>query len=180
MKKYIIYILVMFLSYSCGITESTRKAMDLAFSSTIVTQKAMSKILVETTMSIFQKDSLEPNMPIYIHFLKASFTNESYSFELEIDSVKAIWINDTTMLFNKVVIVEDTIVYNQVAIPQYNSYLGADTLLVTVICKYLPNIDFATIEDNLKCLTADYIIQKQIITIKDEFKRCAVNTSEYN
>jgi hypothetical protein len=178
MRKLVTYSLVIFLLYSCGITEHTRKAIDVAFSSTVTTQKAMTKFLVESTTSIYQNDSIETGMPIYIHLLKASFVSKLDSFELEIDSIKATWNNDTEMTFNKVAIVGDSVIYDEVVIPYYNSYLGKDTLKVRIICEYLPNMNIETEIVNFKCLTANYIIKEQIIGIKDEFKRCYASTSK--
>jgi len=178
MRNLVTHSLVIFLLYSCGITERSRKAIDVAFSSTVTTQKAMTKFLVESTASIYQNNSLETDMPIYIHLLKASFVSKLDSFELEIDSIKATWNNDTEMTFNKVAIVGDSVICDEVVIPYYNSYLGKDTLKVRVICQYLPSMNLETTIVSFKCLTANYIIKEQIIAIKDEFKRCVASTSK--
>jgi len=178
MRKVVTYTLVIFLFNSCGITERARKAIDVSFSSTVMTQKAMAKFLVESTASIYQNDSLETDIPIYIHLLKASFKSKLDSFELEIDSIKATWNNDTEITFNKVAIVGDSVIYDEVVIPYYNSYLGKDTLKVNVICEYLPNMNLETEIVYFKCLTANYFIKEQIIGIKDEFKRCYASTSK--
>ena len=114
-------------------------------------------------------------MPIYIHSLTAFFTSKLDSFELTIDSVKAIWTDDTTITFNKVVIIQDSIIYKQVTIPSYNGYLGIDTLSVNVVCEYLPNMEIINGIENIKCLSADYFIEKQSITMKKKFKNCDAN-----
>ncbi|NMB64185.1 MAG: hypothetical protein GYA16_04875 [Spirochaetes bacterium] len=172
MNKYITYILLMVLLFSCSISKPTKKAVDIAFSSKIITQKLMTKALVESTSAIFKEDSINLNMPVYIHSLTAFFTSKLDSFELTIDSVKAIWTDDTTVNFNKVVIIKDSITYMHVTIPSYNAYLGTDTLSVSVVCKYLPNMEIINDKENIRCLSADYFIEKQSITMKKEFKNC--------
>jgi len=176
MKSYIIYILLVVFSFSCGVSNHTRKAVGIAFNSTIITQKAMTKILIESTASIIQEDSLKPNTAIYIHSLTASFVSRLDSFELTFDSVKAVWTNDTTLTFSKVVVFDDTTFYDQVTIPSYNSYLGSDTLNVSVMCEYFPSMENINGKNSIKCLMADYVIEKQSIIVKNNFKNCSVNT----
>lgn len=175
MKNVLLYCLLVFVLYSCGISKYNNKAINTAFSSTVITQMAMAKILVESATSIYQSDSLKADMPIYIQSLEASFKSKLDTFKLVIDSIKATWINDTTIIFKKVDF-KDSVNYKQVIIPSYSSYLGTDTLDVSVICKYLPNMDFVINKDSYKCLTADYVIKEQVITIKNEFKKCSVST----
>ncbi len=165
----------MVLLFSCSISTRIEKAVDIAFSSTISTQTVMTKALIESTSAIYKEDSLNHNMPIYIHSLIVSFTGKLDSFELTIDSVKAIRTDDTTLSFNKVVIVKDSITYQQVKIPFYNAHLGRDTFNVNVICKYLPNMDIINCEKNIKCLSADYIVENQSIIMNGTFKSCEVS-----
>jgi len=178
MKNIAIYSIVFFQLYSCGISKRIEEAVEVTVNSTIITQLAMAKILVESTASIYQNDSLKPDTPIYIHLLKANFVSKLDSFKLEIDSIKAIWVNDTTMTFNKVAYVGDSVIYDEVFVPYCNFYLGKDTIKVSVICEYLHDMNLENNICNFRCITANYIIKEQIITIKDEFKRCVASTSK--
>ena len=162
----------MVLLFSCSISKQTEKAANIAFNSSIVTQKVMTKALVESTSAIYKKDSLKHKTPIYIHSLIVSFTAEEDSFVLSIDSIRAFYTNDTTMTFNKVSVISDSIIYHQVAIPSHNTYLGIDPVYVNVFCKYLPNMEIINCEKEFKCLSADYIIEKQSITKVKGFQKC--------
>lgn len=175
MRNYVIYCLIVCLVPSCTIHDISRKAVDNSFSSIIITQKAMTKILIESTNAIFQQDELKQDTSIYIHLLDANFIGKVDTFELEINSIKATWIDDTTMFFNKINIVNDSLKFDKVSIPYYNSYFGLDTIKVNVICKYLPNMNFIANENNLRCLTADYIIKEQTIILAEKFKKCTMS-----
>jgi hypothetical protein len=174
MKHYIIYIVLAVL-FSCGISNRSRKAVETAFYSRIITQRAMAMILVESTEAIFQIDSLDPVNATFIHSLTALYVGKVDSFELRIDSIRAQWINDTIISFNKVKIVGDSVILKQVSVPGYNYYLIDDTLDIAVKCIYALGRKNTNKNNDLKCLTADYIVIGQSITVKNNFKKCCVN-----
>lgn len=175
-KNHVIYnlLICLCLCSSCGsIADGMEKAIDKAFGSIITASEAMTQVLVESTAFIYDRDSLELDKPFYIHQLIVSFANKAESFELKLDSIEATWAKDSIMNFKKITIIEDCILYDQVVIPYHSFYLENDSLVLNVICEYLPNLHIQTDIDNFKCLKANYVMREQKIILKKNFRECS-------
>ena len=169
----LLYSLLVALFLSCNISKPIEKAVETTFNSKYIPKIVMTKALVESTSTIYTEDSLKPDMPIFIQSLTALFFNDSDTVELSIDSVKAVRTDDTTVTFSKVVITDDSVIYKQLHIPFNPIYLG-DTLNVEVVCKYSPDMEIIIEKENLKCLSALYVVENQTITTIKDFHYCDI------
>lgn len=176
MKNYITYWLLVCLCLhsSCSsISDRMGKTIDKAFGSIITTSAAISQVLVESTVFIYDKDSLELDKPFYIHQLTVSFANKTDLFELKLDSIEVTWTNDSIMQFKKVIIMGDSILYDPVVIPYHDFYLEKDSLELNVLCEYLPNMNIQKDIGSFNCLEVNYVMRNQKIVLKNNFKKCS-------
>ena len=150
------------LSSSC-ISKALHKSMDVATGPLICTPIALAQILVESTVSICEKDSLEFGTPVYINRLDVRFNGTEASFKAQLDSLEATLTSDSTMRFRKVVVVGDSIHYNEnYAIPFHNFHLGNDSIQLMVQCEYLPNMNVIG-NNRFKYLKSEYIMKDREI-----------------
>jgi len=141
--------------------------MEQSLRPVLISQKAMATFLVESSSSIFEKDSIQSGQPILINSLKASFLTLSDTFNLHIDSITATLNKGDSITFNKLIVDGDKILYKKVNIPYLESVFMPDTLRVKVICEYVPYVDFSTF--NWRGLQRNYIIEKNTIKLQNKW-----------
>ena len=169
--KNLVFLLIVIL-FSCNSKKIIEKRSNTAINSSFVTQITISKILVDATKAIYKENSLKYNTPVYIHSLKVNFNDKVNSYDLIIDSIKAIWASDSSIIFKKIKVRNDSLYYDNVSIPFLKTYFEKDTINVRVVCKYLPHFNKLNQNIKLKCLSASYEIEKQQVRINKKFEDC--------
>ena len=141
---------------SCGVRKKANNSFDTAFYPIMVTQAAMTKFMVESTSSIYTKYSLNDRTPVYIYSLNASFTGKNKSFNLVLDSIEAIKI-------------QDSIIFNNKTVPTYKSFiLKQDTMKVKVTCRYRSPSDSI----DVRCLSCNYEIFDYLVNQIGQYVPC--------
>jgi len=158
---------------SCSGSKHTEKAINIVTTSILSTIVTTNQALVESTMYIYEIDSLKSGNPFYIHQFNISFISKTISFNLQLDSIEATWVKDSIMQFRKVTLSGNRFFYDELIIPNHNFPVMKDSILINIKCEYLPNMNILGYNGEFRCFTAGYNINNKInLHLISNFKGC--------